>query len=248
MKYFLSFGNQRFIKSRERIKQEATKTNLFDEVIIETENICEEQPFKTICDKIDKKWGTGRGFYWYMWKPYIIYKTLSKLKDDDILFYNDSGMQIFPERPDVLGKFKKLFDLVSDNEKCQTGVCTFITTGQPKDRFEYMYNIVPVFKHFNVENDESITHTQQCQAGIIIIKKCDESQRIIKEWFETALENPELFIADIRVLSKYTGVKQMNGFRDHRHDQSVWSVISKLRNVNILQHDINPIFQTHIRN
>lgn len=248
MKYFLSFGNQRFINSRKRIETEAEQTKLFDKIIIETETICEEEPFKTICNNIDKKWGTGRGFYWYMWKPYIIHKTLSKLNDGDILFYNDSGMQIFPQRSDVINKFNKLFQLVQNKEECKTGICTFITSGPPKDRFEYMYNITPVFKHFNVENDESITHTQQCQAGVLIIRKCVESQRIIKEWLDIALENPELFVGDIRVFSKYASVKQMKGFRDHRHDQSVWSVLTKLRKVNILQHDINPIFQTHIRN
>ena len=48
MKYFLSFGNQRFIKSRKRIK-EAIDIGLFgDEQIVETETVCDEEPFKTL--------------------------------------------------------------------------------------------------------------------------------------------------------------------------------------------------------
>lgn len=247
MKYFLSFGNERFANSRKRIRLEAEQTKLFDKIIVETETICQEETFKKICDKIDAKFGSGRGFYWYMWKPYIIYKTLEKLNDGDVLFYNDSGMQIFPERPDVINKFNNLFQLVENKEECKTGICTFITTGPPNERFEYMYNIGALFKHFKVETNESITHTQQIQAGVIIIKKCDESQRIIKEWLDIAVEHTELFVGDIRVLPRDNDVHQMQGFRDHRHDQAVWSVLCKLNNVNVLQHDMNPIYQTHLR-
>ena len=91
MKYFLSFGNERFKKSRSRIEKEAQATGLFDSTVIETEEICNEEPFKSVCEKCKI---CGRGFYWYMWKPYIIYKHLKNLSDGEILFYCDSGMVI----------------------------------------------------------------------------------------------------------------------------------------------------------
>ena len=190
MKFFLSFGNKRFIKSRARIAEEAIKTTLFDDAIIETEQICNEEPFKSVCSKYTH---TGRGFYWYMWKPYIIYKTLKNLKDGDILFYCDAGMKIYSQN---INKFKNLFILVQDKNKCPTGIATFITTGNSSQRTEYMYNMVQVFKHFGVENNRNITHTQQCQAGVNIIFKCDKSIKIIEEWFK--LTHPEYFIGDYR--------------------------------------------------
>ena len=112
-KYFICFGNKRFIKSRERIIKEAKQIDIFDEYIQETEEVCNEEPYKTVVDKMKP----GRGFYWYSWKPYIIYKALNKLKDGDILFYCDSGMKIHNNN-NVKNKFKKLIDLVSDREKC----------------------------------------------------------------------------------------------------------------------------------
>lgn len=65
-KYFLSFGNERFIKSRERIKKEArsltqNEKELFDNYIIETQDIINEKEFKCVIDKIPKTLGTGRG-------------------------------------------------------------------------------------------------------------------------------------------------------------------------------------------
>ena len=249
-KTFLTFGNQRFKKSRERIIEEAKKvkynnTDFFDNFVMETENIEKEEGFKKIIDQIPEKWRPGRGYYWYMWKPYVIYKNLKKLKDGDILFYCDSGMKINTSNI-TINRFNELVNIVTNKDKCPTGVVTFITTGSPKDRFEYMYNTVYVFEHFNVLNDTNITHTQQNQAGVNMIYKTDKSMEIIEKWYNYAVTNPELFVGDLRVFPK-TKRTQMNGFRDHRQDQSIWSVHAKLNNVTILNHNKNPIMQTHYR-
>lgn len=244
-KYFLSFGNKRFIKSRERIIKEGKTTNVFDDYILETEKVCDESLYKKVIEKIQIHGSQGRGFYWYTWKPYIIYKALNKLNDGDILFYCDSGMQIFNNQC-VKKKFNDLFNLVSNKEKCLTGIATFITTGSEKNRQEYQYNLVQVFEHFNVLNNKEITHTQQVQAGVSIFYKCDESMKIIKEWFDLSVSNPEYFIGDRRYCNLEKKI-QISGFRDHRHDQSIWSILCKLYKVNILKHNVNPIYQTHYR-
>lgn len=243
-KYFLSFGNKKFISSRNRIKKEAENLNLFDKITIEDENICNEEIFINILKKINKpNLSLYRGFGWYIWKPYIIYKQLLSMKNDDILLYCDAGMTLLQNKQ----KYLHLFDLVNDTQKCPSGIATFITTGPKEERLEYMYNLVQIFKYFNIENDKDITHTQQCQAGIIIIKKCQQSIKIIKEWFDISNTNPEYFIGDPRFCYMDKTIKQIQGFKDHRHDQSVWSVLSKINNVNILPHNLNPIYQSHIR-
>jgi hypothetical protein len=246
-KYFLSFGNKRFINSRNRILQDAKQINIFDNYVIETEEICNEQPYKDVIKNISNsnKGNIGRGFYWYTWKPYIIYKTLSKLNNGDILFYCDSGMKI-NNNVDVKKKFGDLFDLVSNKDKCPTGISTFITTGHKNQREEYMYNLVQVFEHFNVLNKKEITHTQQIQAGVSIFYKCEKSMQIMEEWFQLSLSNPEYFIGDSRFCN-LEKKNQIPGYRDHRHDQSIWSILCKIHKVNILQHNVNPIYQTHYR-
>ena len=60
------------------------------------------------------------------------------------------------------------------------------------------------------------------------------------------LNNPELFVGDLRVFPN-TKRTQMNGFRDHRQDQSIWSVHTKLNKVTVLGHNKNPMMQTHYR-
>lgn len=249
-KTFLTFGNKRFQKSRVRITEEAkqikvNENDFFNDFVMETEEIEKEEGFKKIIDKIPEKWRPGRGYYWYMWKPYVIYKNLKKLKNGDILFYCDSGMKINTSNT-TINRFKELVDIVSNEDKCPTGIVTFITTGPPEERYEYMYNTVYVFEHFNVLNDTNITHTQQNQAGVNMIFKSEKSMKIIEEWYNYAVNNPELFVGDLRVFSN-TKRTQMNGFRDHRHDQSIWSVHTKLNKVTVLGHNKNPMMQTHYR-
>lgn len=69
---------------------------------------------------------------------------------------------------------------------------------------------------------------------------------IIYKWYETVLKYPELIVCDRRVYPN-TNTKLLPGFRDHRHDQSIWSVLVKMNDCNILDHNKNPVCQTHYR-
>jgi hypothetical protein len=105
-----------------------------------------------------------------MWKPYIIYKKLLEIDVNDILIYSDCGMSIYNNN-NVKNKFNNIFSLLNNKNKCPTGICTFITTGIPDQRKEFQWNTIDIFKHFNVQDNKNITHTQQVQAGIVCIKK-----------------------------------------------------------------------------
>lgn len=245
MKYFLTFGNKRFIQSRERIVNEASQLNIFDKFIIETENIEYDKIYKD-CIFTSNINSNSRGYFWYTWKPYIILKLLNIISDNDIMMYCDSGMKIYNNSTNI-NKFKYLFEIVNDVDVCPSGIITFITTGSKDTRCEYMWTRKEVFDYFNLTNDNDFLNSQQIQAGIIVIKKCEKSMYIIKKWFSIFKENPELFIGDPRFTNKLTSKEQFKGFKDHRHDQSIWSILCKLYNVTILQHDKNPIYQSHIR-
>ena len=54
-KYFISFGNKRFVKSRIRIIKEAKAINIFDDYILETEEICNEIPYKFLVYRLKAK-------------------------------------------------------------------------------------------------------------------------------------------------------------------------------------------------
>lgn len=239
-KYMITFGNEKFKNSRERIVRECKELNIFNECKFYNENYVENL-IKIVSNRVKN----GRGFWWYMWKPFIIYNKLLELNENDILMYCDSGMKIF-NNEDVKEKFKNIFSTLNNDTK--SGIITFVTTGNPNERFEYMYNMNHIYKHFNITKDSHIINSQQIQAGIIFIKKNNSSLNITKQWYEKAINNPELFVGDNRfIINKIDTNNQHDKFRDHRHDQSIWSILCKLNNVNIFTHDKNPIHQTHYR-
>jgi hypothetical protein len=73
-------------------------------------------------------------------------------------------------------------------------------------------------------------------ATAILIRKCRISDTIINLWYKTAIENPLLFTDNFNNLNKD------KEFVDNRHDQSIFSVITKIfvNSVYTLDDETNP--------
>ena len=243
MSHFITFGNSRFSNSKKRIIEEASSIDIFTSVKSFGEDDVQEL-IKIVNNRIND----ARGFWWYMWKPYIIYKSLLNLKDGEVLVYCDAGMTIYNNN-DTKKKMNDIISLVKNKSLCHTGIASFITTGNSQERMEYMYNTKNVCDFFNIShNNKDILNTQQIQAGVCFIHKNSTSVAIIKKWYDVAINNPELFVGDIRFIKdKKYKLHHFDGFKDHRHDQSIWSIICKLNKISILSHSINPFFQSHKR-
>ena len=82
-KYFISYGNELYHNSLIRLKEEAESLNIFDKVIIYTEEDLPEE----IKNHELSKYNRGGG-YW-LWKPYFVWLTLSKVQPGDIVIYSD---------------------------------------------------------------------------------------------------------------------------------------------------------------
>ena len=218
MKLFLNYGDEKFKLSRKRISLEAQNLNYFDIIITETEDIkydleiinCLKNPnFKKVFN--DKRGGG----YW-IWKPYIIYKNLQLLNDNDILVYSDSGSTI-PNNKYTIDKLNEYINIVKNSDK---GVLAF-----RNPHIESKWTKGDVFKHFNCLDNENIYNTRQFTANRIIIKKNVHSMALFKIWWETA-KNYSHFFDDSTSITK-----NFNNFTENRHDQSVFSLICKTNGV-----------------
>jgi len=145
------------------------------------------------------------GGYW-LWKPYIILDALKKSQPGDELIYVDSGCCF-------IKKIDYLTDLLE-------------TTGQ---------DIVP-FEVQHLEGEWSkrdafvlmgldgcgFEKTRQRLSGFIVIKNTQFSQNFFSEFL--------LLAQDIRIVSDYPNVcgkMNFSGFQCNRHDQTVFSLLSK---------------------
>lgn len=218
MKLFLNYGDKKFILSRKRISLEAQNLNYFDKIITETEDLkndleiidCLKNP------NFKKVFTAKRGGGYWIWKPYIIYKNLQLLNDNDILVYSDSGSTI-PNNKYTIDKLNEYINIVKNSDK---GVLAF-----RNPHIESKWTKGDVFKHFNCLDNENIYNTRQFTANRIIIKKNVHSMALFKIWWETA-KNYSHFFDDSTSITK-----NFNNFTENRHDQSVFSLICKTNGV-----------------
>jgi hypothetical protein len=212
MIYFLTYGDDKYKKSKDRISIEALNIGLFDKIIIKSPRDLPDN----LPDMTKKVLSLSRGGGFWIWKPIIIKIQLDLINDGDILIYVDSGCHI-----NIYG-IDRLYEYLS-----------FINDNKPILRFkmdcapEYKYTTSAIFKHFSVENNKDIILSGQYVGGIQIIKKCKVSTNIINEWYNVAIEKPLLFT------DFYNNIDRHNDFVDNRHDQSIFSIITKLNIDNI---------------
>ena len=227
-KVFLTYGNDKFIKSRERIKKEAESLNLFDNCIIETDkNILNDSEFKKALtnDYFKKVFESNRGGGYWIWKPYIIHKHLSKLNNGDILVYADSGCKIEYDNKD------KIYDIFNDLNSNKYNMTLNIYGDNEK-----MWSKGDVLKYHDVENKDKIINESQYEGGRQFIIKNDKTMDIINKWWDTAKNHPKLFDDSESV------VPNKEEFKENRHDQSHISILCKLHE-ECIGKDLEPVIQ-----
>lgn len=215
--HFITYGDDKYKQSRERICQEAKDSNWFYTVKYYTNNDYDEKFYNKNKVILDIPKGGG---YW-VWKPYFIKKHLKEeLKDNDVLVYVDSGCSINKENKE---EFNRYIDIVKNHN---TGIIGFQYTNLFYQ--EKMWNIQETFDYFKVTNTD-IMDTPQICGGIQIIHKKPKAIEIIDKWYNVIEDNILLF-------TDFYNNKQTNHyFKDNRHDQSIQSVIKKIYKVPIIQ-------------
>ena len=214
--HFITYGDDKYKQSRERICNEAKDSNWFNQVKYFTNNDYDTDFYNKYKQILDLPRGGG---YW-IWKPYFIKTYLDKLNDNDILVYIDSGCSINKNNKN---EFDRYIEIVKNHT---TGILGFQYTNLFYQ--EKKWNIQEVFDYFNVKDNTDILDSPQICGGIQIIHKKTKSIEIINKWYNV-IENNILLFTD-----NYSK-KQKEYFRDHRHDQSIQSVIKKIYNVPIIQ-------------
>lgn len=150
----------------------------------------------------------GNG-YW-LWKPYFIEKSLRQLADGELLFYCDSGSHFIDS----------LAPLFAIPERDDQDVICFELGLVEKD-----WTKRDAFLLLNCDSRE-FTHTPQRLGGFSLWRKSSRSLEVARQWLEYA-QDPRL-ITDLKnQLGKYN----YQGFRAHRHDQSLFSLVTKKRGI-----------------
>ena len=216
-KVFLTYGNDVFKKSRERITNEAKSLNLFGDTILETDKtILNDREFRNCLNDpyFQKVFNGKRGGGYWLWKPYILHKTLNDMDDGDILVYCDAGC-VIDNNDKTKVKFNEIFNDLNNDDKYDMILNVYGDN-------EKMWSKGDVLKHHSVYDNEKILNQGQYESGRIILIKNGITTEIINKWWETAKNQPQLFDDSKSI------IPNKKEFIENRHDQTNISILCKL--------------------
>jgi hypothetical protein len=209
-KYFISFANEKFEGALKRITRQVSLLNYFDVIKPYTDK--ELESFTEFWERHGEfVKNNPRGHGYWIWKSYLTLKTLEEMNDGDVLMYADAGCEINYEGIETLNEF---CEKVKTNNK---GFLSF----QLNDliyHHEERWTKMDLFHHFGVEHYRP---SLQLHSTYFVLEKCENTMKIVNMWYFTV--HNYHFIDDSPSVAKNDMY-----FYEHRHDQSVFSIIRKM--------------------
>lgn len=225
-KVFLSFADSRLTRSLDRIRREAESLGIYDQVICWDESQLDEE-FTSHFASVLKE--SVRGYGYWVWKPQVILQVLRHMEDGDLLEYADVGFQLNPRGT---WRLEEYFMIARDSD---SGILGFqgkrpeyplVDDGRDlptwPDRFWVKGDLLD---YFGVRENFEILDTPTIQAGLLFIRKSPESIAFIERWLSVFKEDFHL------VDDSISQSPNLPGFREHRHDQSVFTILGKLQGI-----------------
>jgi hypothetical protein len=212
--YFITFGgpSQNYLDAVNRICNQAKELNIFDEIIGYTDSDlkADKDFWVTHGNFIERN---ERGYGFYIWKPYLILKTLEKMNDNDILLYLDCGCEL---NPNGKAHFYNLIEKVNNT--------IIISTSAGSN--DISHTKMDLIKYFDFENKIDLLSKVHMQAGTVMFRKTDLIIKIYKEIYEIMSNNYNLLDNSPSIN------KNFDNFIEHRHDQSVFNLVMKKYDIN----------------
>ena len=199
--YHINYSDSlKFIEATQYCNYTAKHVAGFDEIISYTKNDIDHE----FLEKNKHIFLFSKGGGYWLWKPYILKKTLQKLQNGDILAYSDVCSY-------YVSNIEPLKKLIKEDSK---GVLSF----EFQDFSEKMYTKKDTFQLMNLD-DKQYTDTFHREASYIWIRKNEFTVKLVDEFLDYAQN--ELILTDLKKSQNYPE------FIDHRHDQSIWSLLCK---------------------
>jgi len=197
MNILINYADRLYFESQKENSKSGLE-NGFDKVIEYGRKDIDEGYLNKHKEILDIAQGAGL----WLWKPYIIYKTLLSMGENDILFYCDSGATF-------IGDMSEYFELCRQDEKglILFGGTYFINSD---------YTSPACFEIMQGEKYKDCFHLQAS------FQLCRRTAFTLKFYRETLdyCENKKAI--------------ETGDFPDHRHDQSILSIMSQKHNVTTL--------------
>ena len=173
---------------------------------------------------LDDPYGAG----WWLWKPYLILKTLESVPEGDVVFYADTGLLIRGPVKEYLLPFmtQKEKDIMlfayDPKDYGLAGKCasreTFIKLGCDEESYRTGHHV---------------------WAGILVLRNSPKSRAFIKSWL-TYCEDADL------LQGKNLKATPHPEFTHHQHDEAILSVLGSRESDKVMYGSIRGDFHRYI--
>jgi glycosyltransferase involved in cell wall biosynthesis len=209
-KHFITFGTgeKKYYDAVNRLTTQAESLQVFDSIRgYSEEDLQNDEVFWNQHSTFVQE--NSRGYGYCLWKSYLIKKKMADLKDGDILLYLDCGCELDIRKKQQVLSF---FDFVKQDKIIGT-----------KTQIEKVWNKMDLILKLDMF-DPRYLESPQHQAGAILFLVCSETRNLVNMWYGLGSEYHNIDDTPSIQLN-------MDCFREHRHDQSVFSLLTKKYNL-----------------
>jgi hypothetical protein len=230
MKIHINYAHGRYIGSQQHCCKTALGSGGFDRSI--PHGMSDIDPAFIQSNQYTFSQPRGAGFW--LWKPYLILKTMTAMATEDWLMYTDSGMYFVKNPWDYI--------LANETQIGERGLVAFGKCGLNRQ-----YTKRDTFVLMGLD-EPKYTDSEQITAAVFVCRNTSFAVHFVQEWLRYA--------TDPRILTDLPNTQRKQNypeFRDHRHDQSIMSLMCIKHNVPVLS-DItqfgmpNDPYMIHTRN
>lgn len=226
---FMAFADKKYTKTLDRIGNEAKDMSIFKGIYLLNESDLIDMP------EDDLKFinNNARGYGYWLWKPYLIKKILSRTDEGSILVYADAGCKLDKNNK---GRLIEWVNMVKNHD---SNMLTF-----QMDLKEFIWTKIDTLRELDFMKGDELNSGQVC-ATVIIMRNKENVRRLIDEWYNIARKDNYHYLDD-----SPSSENNLDGFNDHRHDQSIFSILVKKNNIQRIEDETYgnaPIKATRIK-
>ncbi|WP_127588333.1 hypothetical protein [Paenibacillus koleovorans] len=210
MIYLVSYATKKYYRSQDLMRVSALKHGV-DRVFAFREKDLQASRFYERNEPILKQ---RRGGGYWIWKPYFLLRVMERAEPDDIVIYCDSGIEII--RP--------LAPLIELCRRRKHAVL-FQTHGQRNS----MWTKRDCFVYMGCD-EKKYWNAQQLMGSFHVHINNERNRKLIQTW--------KSYCEDARVVTdmpNQCGLSNLPDFKDHRHDQSILSLLAVKQGMEIFR-------------
>lgn len=205
---FLTYATEAFIANAKALAESARKVGFDDALTLGPEDLLKTDFYRANEVVLTEERGAG---YW-LWKPFVILMTLQRLEPGDLLFYSDAGRANYY-------RFSRWPGGLIDKVRSSTqGFLLGATTPHLGPICQWTKRDCLVLMN---ADEESLFDAEQIQATWSLWTPTETAKAFARRWLD--------FCCDPRCLTdapNECGLPNYPEFRDHRHDQSILSILA----------------------